>query len=87
MSVACHRQIAPILRSCHRDVQKSTTFLVIQAQRDLATAQGVEVNALANYSRARTQMDVAAGTLLQTNSISLDEALTGTVAHGPSPLP
>ncbi len=65
----------------------STTFLVIQAQRDLATAQGVEVNALANYSRARTQMDVASGTLLQTNSISLDEALTGTVARGPTPLP
>lgn len=65
----------------------STTFLVIQAQRDLATAQGIEVNSLANYSRARTQMDVAAGRLLETNSVSLDEALTGTVARGPSPLP
>lgn len=65
----------------------STTFLVIQAQRDLATSQGVEVNALANYSRARNQMDVAAGRLLEANSIDLEEATKGTVTRAPSQLP
>ncbi|WP_080507833.1 TolC family protein [Bryobacter aggregatus] len=65
----------------------STTFLVIQAQRDLATAQGVEVTALANYSRARNQMDVAAGRLLEANSISIEEAVKGSVSRLPTTLP
>ena len=65
----------------------STIFLVIQAQRDLATAQGAEVTALAAYSRARNQMDVASGHLLEANSVSLDEALKGVVARPPSAIP
>lgn len=65
----------------------STIFLVIQAQRDLATAQGVEVTALANYSRAKNNLDVSTGRLLEVNSISLEDALRGTVAQGPSQIP
>jgi outer membrane protein TolC len=65
----------------------STIFLVIQAQRDLAAAQGVEVTALANYSRAKNNLDVATGRLLEVNSISLEEAYRGTVAQAPSPIP
>jgi outer membrane protein len=59
----------------------STIFLVIQAQRDLAQAQGVEVSALANYSRARNQLDNVTGRLLEVNQVSLDEALKGQVSR------
>lgn len=65
----------------------STIFLVIQAQRDLATAQGVEVTALANYSRAKTTLDVATGGLLEAYTISLEEAIKGQVARAPMALP
>ena len=37
----------------------STVFLVIQAQRDLSTAQGTEIQALANYTHARVSLDQA----------------------------
>ena len=65
----------------------STIFLVIQAQRDLATAQGVEVTALANYSRARNSLDVSTGRLLEVNSVSLEEASKGVVSKAPTPIP
>lgn len=65
----------------------STIFLVIQAQRDLATSQGVEVTALANYSRAKTSMEVVSGRLLELNSVSLEEASKGIVSRAPSQLP
>ena len=46
----------------------TTTFLVVQQQRDLATAQSAEVAALVAYSNAR----VALGTTLQSRpTISL----------------
>ena len=37
---------------------------MIQAQRDLAAAQGVEVAALSTYNRARVQLDQATGDIL-----------------------
>jgi outer membrane protein len=61
----------------------STIFLVIQAQRDLSNAQGVEVTALANYSRAKTGLEVVTGGLLEAYNISMDEAVKGTVARAP----
>ncbi len=65
----------------------STIFLVIQGQRDLATAQGVEVTALANYSRARNTLDVSTGRLLEVNSVDIEEASKGVVAKAPSQIP
>ncbi|MEK7408543.1 MAG: TolC family protein [Acidobacteriota bacterium] len=65
----------------------STIFFVIQAQRDLAQAQSVEVSAASQYMKARTQLDVATGRTLEANSISIDEAIRGQVARAPSPLP
>ncbi len=65
----------------------STIFLVIQAQRDLATSQGVEVTALANYSRAKNSMDVVSGRLLEVNSVSLEEATKGIVTRAPTVIP
>ncbi len=64
----------------------STVFLVIQAQRDLSTAQGTEIQALANYSHARVSFDQAVGATLQTNNISISEAKQGVVAR-PSTIP
>ena len=64
----------------------STVFAVIQDQRDLATAESNEVQALANYSHARISFDQALGTTLEINHISLEEALAGKVSR-PSGLP
>ncbi len=65
----------------------STVFFVIQAQRDLAVAQQAEVSAMATYSRARTQMDIATGSVLSAHGVSLDEAITGTVSKPASMIP
>lgn len=65
----------------------STQYLVIQSQRDLATAKGQEVAALAAYAQARTQLDVSTGQILEHNDVHLDEAVKGTVARPPTPLP
>jgi outer membrane protein TolC len=65
----------------------STIFFVIQAQRDLAQAQAVEVAALSTYNRARVQLDQATGDILTAYNVSVDEAMKGRVSHPPSPLP
>jgi len=59
----------------------ATVFQVIQDQRDLATSQSTEVQALANYTHARSSFDQALGTTLEVNHISLDEALHGRIAR------
>jgi outer membrane protein len=59
----------------------STVFQVITDQQSLSTAQTSEVEALANYSHARIAFDQAVGTTLETNHVSLDEALAGRVAR------
>ncbi|HEX4227027.1 MAG TPA: TolC family protein [Bryobacteraceae bacterium] len=59
----------------------STVFQVVQDQRDLATAETTEVEALANYSHARIALDQAVGTTLELNHISLPEALAGKVSR------
>ena len=61
----------------------STIYFVIQAQRDLATAQGAEVAAMANYMRAKTQLELVTGQTLQAHNIKLDEAKMGAVARAP----
>ena len=65
----------------------STVFLVIQAQRDLATAEGARVQALATYSRARTQLNLVTGQILDVNNIQIDEAKKGVVSTPPKPIP
>jgi outer membrane protein len=61
----------------------STNYLVIQAQRDLATAEGGEVSALANYKRAQTQMELVTGQTLVAHNIRLEEARVGSVNRPP----
>ncbi len=64
----------------------STTFLVVQQQRDLATAQSSEVAALVAYSNARVALDQTLGTTLEVNHVSVEEARRGHVEK-PSTLP
>ena len=68
-------------------VGASTPFLVIQAQRDLATAGGAEVVAEATYVQARLQLDVATGRALEVYNIEIDEAKKGRVSKAPATLP
>jgi outer membrane protein TolC len=68
----------------------STPYQVVQDERDLASAESTETQALANYSHARIAFDQAIGTTLDVNHISLDEALSGRVARAsvlPAALP
>jgi len=57
----------------------STTFLVVQQQRDLATAQSNEVAALVTYSTARIALDQTLGTTLDVNHVTVREAMSGRV--------
>jgi outer membrane protein TolC len=57
----------------------STSYQVVQDQRDLASAQSSEVQAMANYSHARIALDQALGDTLEVNHISLEEAMAGKV--------
>jgi outer membrane protein TolC len=59
----------------------STTFLVVQQQRDLATAQATEIADLASYSNARTLLDQTLGTTLEVNHVDLKDAADGRVAR------
>ena len=63
---------------------ESTVFLVIQAQRDLATAEGNEVKARSTYAKALTQFRQAAGTILADYHIELNDALQGKVTRAPN---
>ena len=51
----------------------STTFLVLQAQSNLAAARSAEIRARADYSESMVALDLAEGTVLQKNNIQLDE--------------
>jgi outer membrane protein len=66
----------------------TSTFLnVALVQRDVVTAQSNEINALNQYIRARTNMDLVLGRILEANHVDLQEAYTGQVKRPPTPLP
>lgn len=65
----------------------STIFFVIQAQRDLTSAQANEVAALSTYARARNDLERATGQTLVANNVEMDEALKGVVSRPPSTVP
>jgi outer membrane protein TolC len=64
----------------------STTFAVIQTQRDLATAKSNEIAASAQFANAKIGLERVLGTTLDTYNISMEEAKSGRVAR-PSMLP
>jgi outer membrane protein TolC len=51
---------------------KSTTYTVLQMQRDLTTARGNEIQALATYNKALAQLSLDEGTTLQRLSINIE---------------
>ncbi len=51
---------------------KSTSFIVLQLQRDLTQARSGEIQALTEYNRAVSQLSLAEGATLQTREISLE---------------
>ncbi|QOY87419.1 TolC family protein [Paludibaculum fermentans] len=55
----------------------STSFQVVQDQRDLANAQSSEVQAMANYTHARISLEQALGRTLDVNHVSVEEAMRG----------
>jgi outer membrane protein TolC len=66
-------------------VGASTTYQVIQYQRDLTSARSAEVSALSSYVEAKAALERAVGTTLQENQVMLDEARTGTVQRPSAP--
>jgi outer membrane protein TolC len=64
----------------------STTFALIQVQRDLATAKSNEIAAIAQYANAKISLERVLGTTLETYQISLSEATAGKVSR-PSGIP
>jgi outer membrane protein len=69
------------------DLGAGTSYQVVQDQRDLASAQSSEVQAMANYTHARIQFDQALGLTMDVNNISMAEAVAGKVSAPPNPLP
>ena len=57
----------------------STVFLVIQTQRDLITAQGTEIRALANLEEAKANYERAVGRTLEVNHVTIADAKSGAV--------
>jgi outer membrane protein TolC len=60
---------------------QSTIPTVVQAQRDLANDQSLEVQSMANYTHARIAFEQSIGQTLDLNNISIDEAKKGEVAR------
>ncbi len=59
----------------------STIDLVIAAQRTLSAAESTEISALSQYSHSRVALDQVLGETLETNHVSVEDALKGTVSH------
>ena len=68
-------------------VGASTSFFVIQYERDLAQARSSEVIAEGNYAKSKAALDRATGATLDVNGVQIDQAYQGQVSRPPSPLP
>ena len=68
-------------------VGASTSFFVIQYQRDLEQARSSEVIAEGNYAKSKAALDRATGATLDVNGVQIDQAYQGQVSRPPSPLP
>ena len=51
---------------------KSTSFLVLQAQRDLTTRRSEEIRALADYNKALSQLYFLEGSILKRNQVGVE---------------
>ena len=59
----------------------STTYNVVQQERDLAAAQSTEMASLVAYSQAQVSLDQTLGTTLLSNHVSIEEATVGKVTR------
>ena len=57
----------------------STVYLVIQTQRDLITAQGTEIRALADLEEAKANYERALGRTLDVNHVTIANAKSGEI--------
>jgi len=51
---------------------KSTSFFVLQLQRDLTSARSTEIQALADYNKALAQLALREGTVLERNNLVIE---------------
>jgi outer membrane protein TolC len=65
----------------------SAPYDVVLAQRDLALARTQEIVAQNSYVQAKIELYRSTGQTLVINSISIDDAYTGTVSKPPDPIP
>jgi outer membrane protein len=68
-------------------VGASTTYTVIQIQRDLAQARSTEIVTQGNYAKAKAALDRATGKTLDVFQVSVDEAYKGVVSRAPTEPP
>ncbi len=68
-------------------VGASTSFFVIQYQRDLAQARSTEVATQGNYAKARAALNRAIGATLAENNVEVEDAYHGRVNRPATPLP
>ena len=68
-------------------VGASTSFFVIQYQRDLQQARSTEVTAKNAYAKARAALDRSLGEILMRNGIDVEEAYRGRISFAPTPIP
>jgi outer membrane protein TolC len=61
----------------------STSFNVLQAQRDLVLAESNYVASVAAYEKSRVLLDQVTGATLARNNISLEDAVSGEVKTVP----
>jgi hypothetical protein len=61
----------------------STVYNVILTQRDLITAQGTELRALANLAEAKANYERALGRTLEVNNVTIAGAKKGTIEKDP----
>jgi outer membrane protein len=59
----------------------STVYNVILTQRDLVTAEGTEIRALANLEEAKANYERALGRTLEVNHVTIADAKSGEVEH------
>jgi len=64
----------------------STPFNVLQQQRDLTVARSGEITAMVAYRNAHIALERSLGTVLQSNGITISEAMSGRVEQ-PAPRP
>jgi len=60
---------------------ESTSYNVIQQQRDLAAAKASELDSLVTFQSARINLDAITGTIIEANGITLADAKSGRVTQ------